>query len=135
MIKILIITHGALGAEMLRTAEGIVGKQDHVGIITLNQEDSLSTICKRTSETLESIECPEGVLILTDMLGGTPCNACLPFSINKNVEIVSGINLYMLLSAFVNRRTMNIQDLVAKVIHDGIKNITNAKAIMIQKMK
>ncbi|HBU68858.1 MAG TPA: PTS galactitol transporter subunit IIBC [Elusimicrobia bacterium] len=135
MIKILVITHGSFGTEMVRTAENIVGKQDHVGVIAVNPEDSLSIMCKRTAETLESMESDKGILIFTDMLGGTPCNACLPYSINKNVEIVSGVNLYMLLSAFINRKNMDIKELVKKVLADGAKSITNAKELLIQKMK
>ena len=69
------------------------------------------------------------------MLGGTPCNACLPYSNNDKVEIVSGVNLYMLLSAFINRKNMSVKDLAAKVISDGQKNIANAKDLFLKKLK
>lgn len=135
MIKIIIITHGQLGTEILRTAETIVGKQEGAAVISLGHEDSLASVAKRTEEILTSLESPAGILILTDMLGGTPCNACLPFSVNHNIEIVSGINLYMLLSAIINRGNMSLSELAKKVIADATKNITNAKTMFLQKMK
>jgi len=135
MIKILIITHGDLGREMLRTAEMIIGKQEEVETLTLTSQDSLATMHARVGEILKNINNAEGVLILTDMLGGTPCNACLPFSTDYNIEIVSGLNLYMLLSSFINRAHLDLKGLAVKVISDGQRNIANAKEIFLKKLK
>jgi len=84
---------------------------------------------------LQGMAGTDGVLIMTDMLGGTPCNACLPLCTTYKIEIISGLNLYMLLSAFINRKNMPLEELVKKVISDGIKSIANAKEIFLQKMK
>jgi mannose PTS system EIIA component len=135
MIRILIITHGELGREMLRTAEMIIGKQEDVDTLTLTAQDSLATMNVRVGEILKNIKNSEGTLILTDMLGGTPCNACLPFSTDYNIEIVSGTNLYMLLSAFINRANLDLKGLAVKVISDGQRNIANAKDIFLKKLK
>ncbi len=135
MIKILIITHGELGKEMLRTAEMIIGKQEEVEAMTLTTQDSLATMHARVGEILKGITTSDGTLILTDMLGGTPCNACLPFSTDYNIEIVSGLNLYMLLSALINRTHIDIKGLAVKVISDGQRNIANAKEIFLKKLK
>ncbi|OGS33634.1 MAG: hypothetical protein A2293_06625 [Elusimicrobia bacterium RIFOXYB2_FULL_49_7] len=135
MINILIITHGQLGAELVRTAETIVGRQEGVAVLPLHQEDSLATISANTENILRSLDGCDGVLVLTDMLGGTPCNASLPFSVTHNIEIVSGINLYMLLSAFMNRQRMTLAELAKKAMTDAVKNIANVKAIFLQKMK
>ncbi len=135
MIKILVITHGQLGTEIIQTAETIVGKQEDVLTLTLSPEESLASLCQRTEELLKAQATPEGILIMTDMLGGTPCNACLPFCTVYTVEIVSGVNLYMLLSAFINRRQMSLEELVRKVLHDGAKSVANAKALFLQKMQ
>jgi PTS system mannose-specific IIA component len=134
MINILIITHGEFGREMLRTAETIVGKQAKVFVLGVTHGDSLTTMCERTGEILKNIDDPDGTLILTDMMGGTPCNACLPFSTDHKIEIVAGINLYMLLSSFMNRGSMPVAALSSKVIGDGQKNIANVKELFLKRL-
>ena len=135
MIRILIITHGELGKEMLKTAEMIIGRQEDVETLTLTSQDSLATMSARVGEILKNIQNSDGTLILTDMLGGTPCNACLPFSTDYKIEIVSGMNLYMLLSAFINRSNLDLKGLTIKAISDGQRNIANAKEIFLKKLK
>lgn len=135
MINILIISHGELAKALLHTAEVIIGRQNGVETLHLSQEESLATLCQRTGDVLESFRDTDGILVLTDMLGGTPCNASLPFSTTHRVEIVSGVNLYMLISAMVNRKTLSLEDLARKVISDGQKNIANAKEIFLKKLK
>jgi PTS system mannose-specific IIA component len=134
MIKLLIITHGNLGREVLVTAENIVGKQEDVQVVNVTRED-LQTMCRQTGEILNAIENPEGTLVLTDMLGGTPCNACLPFSTDHKIEIITGLNLYMMLSALLNRRTLALDALAKKVLCDGQKNIANAREIFLNKLR
>jgi mannose PTS system EIIA component len=134
MIKIIIITHGNLGKELLATAESLTGKQDEVLIQSLGA-NSLNNVCSQTEDILKNVDQSRGALILTDMLGGTPCNACLPYCDKYNIEIVTGINLYMLLSAFMHRKNMGVKELSQKVIQDGKKNITNAKEIFLQKLQ
>lgn len=128
------MTHGNLGQEVLVTAENIVGKQEDVQVVNVTRED-LQTMCRRTGEILNAIENPEGTLVLTDMLGGTPCNACLPFSTDHKIEIITGLNLYMMLSALMNRRTMALNELAKKVQCDGQKNIANAREIFLNKLR
>ncbi len=135
MIKIVIFTHGDLGSEILKTAENIVGEQKDVFVFSLGLEDSLASVSKRLGELLKRLESEEGTLILADMAGGTPCNATLPFTKNFKIEIVTGVNLYMLISAFMNRPSMNLKELADKVLRDAKKNITNAKDALLNKMK
>jgi PTS system mannose-specific IIA component len=134
MISVLLISHGAFGLEILKTAESIVGKQEAVFTIELTQEESLETLKARIKDLLENLSEKDGMLILSDMLGGTPCNAALVYSQQYNIEIVSGMNLYMLISALVNRRSMTLGELSNKVIADGKKNITNVKKMFIQNL-
>jgi mannose PTS system EIIA component len=134
MIKIIIITHGNLGKELLATAESLTGKQENVMIQALGA-NSLNNVCTQTEDILRGVDQSQGALVLTDMLGGTPCNACLPYCDKYNIEIVTGINLYMLLSSFMHRGSMGVKELSQKVIQDGRKNITNAKEMFLQKLK
>jgi PTS system mannose-specific IIA component len=135
MIKIIIITHGQLGHELLKTAEAIVGKQEDTIVVPLAPQEGLTSLCQRTGEILESVDSRAGALILTDMLGGTPCNACLPYCNTNNIEIVSGVNLYMMLSSFINRTNLDLKKLADKVIEDGRKSITNAKDMLLNKLR
>ena len=135
MINILVITHGEFGKELIATAEGIVGSQNNVYIISLQQTETLLSLSTRIETLIKSFQGSDNTIILTDMLGGTPCNACLPMSKNENIEIVSGVNLYMLISVFLHRGTMHSKELSQKIIADGIKNITNAKKMFLDKLK
>jgi len=135
MINVLLITHGEFGREMLKTAEGIVGKQEGVHVLEVTFRDSLSSMSDQTGAILQRFTDSDGVLILTDMLGGTPCNACLPFSRDCKVEIITGLNLYMLLAAFIGRPGMSLPELAVKVMTDGQRNISNAKEAFLKKLQ
>ncbi|MGA2090001.1 MAG: PTS sugar transporter [Endomicrobiales bacterium] len=135
MINILLITHGNLGQELLSTASLIIGQQTDVTVLSLSGQDSLSTMIAKTGEVLATMPGQDGTLIFTDMLGGTPCNASLAFAADYPIVIVTGVNLYMLISACTNRTTLNLQELAAKVIADGKKNIANAKEIFLKRIK
>jgi PTS system mannose-specific IIA component len=135
MINIVIITHGNLGQELLNTANLIIGRQSDVTVLTLTGQDSLSTMAAKTGATLSGMPGQDGTLILTDMLGGTPCNASLAFAASHPIEIVTGVNLYMLITACTNRASMSLYDLSVKVIADGKKNIANAKEIFLKRVK
>lgn len=134
MLKVLVITHGKIGQELISTAELITGKQDSVEAIELSSNESLAVLSARIEEKLKTSNQSEGVLILTDMLGGTPCNASLPFSKKYNIEIISGVNLYMLISVFLNRDKIGINELTQKIIAEGKKSIEDVKKIFLKKI-
>ena len=114
---------------MLNTAQAIVGNQQGVFILSLSRDESLDSLCERAKQTVEDMDNRHGIIIFTDMFGGTPCNACLPFCGSDNIEIISGINLYMLISALMNRDKINLGELASKVVDDGKKNVTNIKSV------
>lgn len=135
MIKILVFTHSELGPAVLKTAESIIGEQIEAYVFPKELENSLNGVSKKVGEMIEKVGNEDGVLILTDMAGGTPTNASLPFAKEGKVEIVTGLNLYMLISAFINRETMGLKELSQKVIEDAKKNITNAGEIFLNRVK
>ncbi|MCK9582994.1 MAG: hypothetical protein M0Q46_05245 [Endomicrobiales bacterium] len=135
MLNILVITHGEFGRELIATAESIVGHQENVYSLSLQRTETLLSLSTRIDKIIKGFQSGDSAIILTDMLGGTPCNACLPLSANKNIEIISGVNLYMLISALLHRGTMQSEELTQKIIADGIKNITNAKKMFLEKLK
>src|SRR3954469_4557475 len=95
MIGVVVATHGNLAQEMIRTAEAVVGKlQQVVGVsVVATKADVRGGI----EEAIRSVDTGEGVLLLTDLLGGSPTNLCLSFLTEQKVEGVTGVNLPMLL--------------------------------------
>ena len=97
MIGGLIVTHGRLAIELLNAAEMIIGEIHHITAISLGWHDDVDMATSMIEKALERVKCPDGVLILTDMFGGTPTNISSTFLDQDKVEIVTGVNLPMLL--------------------------------------
>src|SRR5689334_12705459 len=107
MISIIIITHGQFGQELLRTAQDISGRQESVAALSVLPDTGVEGVSQALQETMQRFAAPEGALILVDMLGGTPCNTALLKTKDLNAEIVTGVNLYMVLSSFTHRGAMD----------------------------
>ncbi|MBR4633208.1 MAG: PTS mannose transporter subunit IIAB [Elusimicrobia bacterium] len=137
MINILIISHCDLTKELIKTTEVIAGKQENIFYIEQNiKDENLASLQQKIGEILKKINNESGTLILTDMLGGTPCNASILLSKNFNIEILTGVNLPMILSAvFASRTAQTAKDLADKVLADGKKSIVNAKQMLLERMK
>jgi PTS system mannose-specific IIA component len=125
MIGILIVTHGKFGEEMLESAQAIVGRQGDIKTLELPSEEALEALKYKLKGMLAELDQGQGVLILTDMLGGTPCNICLPYVRTMKASIVSGVNLYMILAAIVHRSKMTLNELTMKVVESGQRNISD----------
>ena len=125
MIRLLIMTHGRMGEELLKCAEGIVGKQPAVKALGLESNEGPDVLEKRLKESLGEVIMEAGVLILTDMLGGTPCNVGLKFFRDPAVhyDVVTGVNLPMLITAMTNRHYMPLDQLAQKLVDDASRNI------------
>lgn len=134
MIPIIVITHGQFGQELLRTAEDIVGRQEQIAAISVTSEVGLDDVSKRLGEILERLPSPDGHLILVDMLGGTPCNTALMKTKDMPSEVVTGVNLYMLLSSFTHRGHMDLKTLSKKVAEDGRRAVVLAKDLLLKRL-
>jgi PTS system mannose-specific IIA component len=97
MIGGLIVTHGRLAIELLNAAEMIVGEIHHITAVSLGWHDDVDMARTMVEKAFERVKTPEGVLMLTDMFGGTPTNICSTFLDQENVEVVTGVNLPMLI--------------------------------------
>lgn len=91
------MTHGRLAIELLNAAEMIVGETHHIAAVTLGWHDDLDTAATEIRKALERVQGPEGALILTDMFGGTPTNIASTLLDPGKVEIVTGVNLPMVI--------------------------------------
>ncbi len=102
MVGIVILTHGLFGEELYRSAEMIVGRQDKVEIISMQAGFSLDDVAGRL-EGVINLYGSECCLVFTDMFGGSPSNISMAYLGADTVEVVSGVNLPMLLKAFTMR--------------------------------
>ena len=110
MVEIVIMTHGHFGEELYLAAEMILGKQGNVHSLSITPGVELKDIVDKLDEIIQKSQ-NKGVLIFTDMFGGSPSNVAFSYVGQRGIEIVSGINLPMLLAAFSGR--MSEQELPA----------------------
>jgi len=134
MIAIIVITHGQFGQELLRTAQDIAGRQESVTALSVTPEMGLESISQALHETIKRFAPADGYLILVDMLGGTPCNTSLLQTKDVPAHVVTGVNLYMVLSSFTHRAQMDLNALAAKVAEDGKRAIVLAKDLLKKRM-
>lgn len=133
MINFIVVTHGEFGAYLVEAAEGIVGRQaSGVRVVSTSSRQSVPEIKRRIESALAELANPDGIILFTDMPGGTPNNLSFPLIRNeRRVEMISGVNLYMLVSAFGNREQPSLERLVEKVVSDGQKSIRNIRAMFL----
>jgi PTS system mannose-specific IIA component len=134
MIKIVVATHGNFAKSLVDAAELITGKQENIYVISNEKSDSLIRLQDKIQILLNDIIDGDGVLILTDMMGSSPSNASCKMLNIFNVEIISGVNLPMLLSAiFASKTIKNIFQLSENVFAESIKSIVNIRKALSDK--
>ena len=126
--------HGQFGQELLRTAQDLAGRQENVAALAVTPEMGLDSVCQALVDAMTRFPAAEGTLILVDMLGGTPCNTALLKTKDLASEVVTGVNLYMILSSFTHRGEMDLPTLAAKVCEDGKRAIVLAKDLLTKRM-
>ncbi|HEV3214908.1 MAG TPA: PTS sugar transporter subunit IIA [Vicinamibacterales bacterium] len=97
MIGVIVVTHGRLAIELVKAAEMIVGDLPQFIAVSLGWHDDVAVAREEIARAIERVQSPAGVLILTDMFGGTPSNLGLTFLETNRVEIITGVNLPMLI--------------------------------------
>ena len=96
MIGIVIVTHGQLASEFKRALEHVVGPQEQFQTVCMEENDDMEQKRDEIENAVESVENGSGVIILTDLFGGTPSNMAISLMVESKVEVVAGINLPML---------------------------------------
>ena len=97
MIGVLVVTHGQLAIELVKAAEMIVGALPRFVAVSIGWHDDVTSAREAIAQAIERVQGAEGVLILTDMFGGTPSNLGLTFLETNRVEVITGVNLPMLI--------------------------------------
>ena len=131
MIGVVLATHGELGRALIGAMEMIVGVQPLVSSLSLQVADRLEDATARLQEALDGADEGDGVLVLTDMLGGTPSNLCLALIGGpRPVEVISGVSLPMLLKAVQARRESDLRETAAQVKKVGRGAIIVASEVL-----
>ncbi len=134
MIGTVIITHGTLAQELKAAAELIVGGLEGCEAVSIHPGEDMNEAENRIREAIKRVDNGKGALILTDLFGGTPSNLSLTFLESDRVEVVSGVNLPMLLSLATGRGEKSLAELAEKAMEAGKKNITVASKILNMKV-
>ena len=130
MIGLLIVTHCDLGREFLNAAEFIVGGLQAAEAISITQASTSEDIHQMIERKIRNLDSGNGVLILTDMFGGTPSNLSLSFLKQDMVEVLTGVNLPMIIAISQNRSDMKLSELAEKAREAGAKSISLAGKLL-----
>lgn len=130
MVGLVVATHGRLAEELVRTAEGIVGKLDRSESVSIGASLSMEDCRARLVEAVRRADDGDGVLVLTDMFGGTPANLALTL-LDEKVEVVTGVNLPMILKVASARASgLSLVQAAELVTAHAQKNITLASELL-----
>jgi PTS system mannose-specific IIA component len=135
MIGIVIVTHCNLGQELIRSAEFITGKFRQARAVSLNPEDQEGALRGKIAEAIEKVDTGGGVILLTDMFGGTPSNICLSFLTDGKVEVVTGVNLPMLIGLISKREGESLNQVAREIKDYGLRSIALAGEILKKEAK
>jgi len=135
MIGVLVVTHGNLGNELIKVAELIKGPQQGILSISVDASRGLDDLRKEITASIRKVDSGSGVLVLTDLFGGTPSNVSLAFLKEGKVEVVTGVNLPMLLKVpDVREKENDLAKFAAEIRDYGKKNIYLASEVLKKKV-
>ncbi len=130
MIGGLIVTHGRLATELLNAAETIVGDVGHVAAVSIGWHDDVEMASSTIEKAIARVDSGSGVLILTDMFGGTPTNIASTFLDDGRVEVVTGVNLPMLIKLVQLDADAPLVEAARMVRENGQNNIYIASDLL-----
>jgi len=127
MVGLIVATHGNMGAELLLSAEMIIGPVRNARAVAITHENSMEDIRDAISAAVTAVGVDgHGVVIATDMFGGTPANVSMTFLKPQAVEVLTGVNLPMLLKFFNSQESLSLDELSGILKSYGQQSITLA---------
>ena len=129
-IGIVIVTHGNLGAELLKVLEHVVGYQEKIEVVSIGPEDDMEETRLNILKSVNDVNCGKGVIVLTDMFGGTPSNLAISIMESSKVDVIAGVNLPMLVKLTSVRSTLTFPEAVDQSKEAGQKYIMTASQIL-----
>ena len=133
MIGLVLVTHGRLADELRSAMEHVVGAQRHVATVCIGPNDDIETRRAEVLRRIKEVDTGDGVVLLTDMFGGTPSNLAISQMDRKGVEVISGVNLPMLVKLAKVRSSQPLADAVECAQTAGRKYIAAASHVLPRK--
>lgn len=130
MIGIILVTHGALAKELILVAEHVVGKQTDLIPICIGPEDDIEQRRQEIITATQTIDKGAGVVMLTDMFGGTPSNLAISVMVPGKIEVIAGVNVPMLIKLLSVRATMPLVTAIVTAQDAGRKYINVASNLL-----
>ncbi len=130
MIGLVLVTHGRLAEEFVTAMEHVVGKQERIATISIGPEDDMEGRRSEIAAAILAVNDSSGVIVLTDLFGGTPSNLAISLMEPGRVEVIAGINLPMLIRLEGARKSMKVVDAVAAAREAGRKYISVASEVL-----
>jgi PTS system mannose-specific IIA component len=131
MIGVVVVTHCHLSEELVAAARLVVGEElKQFEAVSIAPTEGSEEIRKKIVAAIRKVDGGQGVLILTDMYGGTPSNISLSFLEEKKIEVITGVNLPMLLKLATTERDMDLETLAAFITDYGQRNINLASEVL-----
>ena len=130
MIGMILVTHGRLAEELIAALEHVVGPQDSIAAICIGPDDDMEQHRQKIIEQTRETDDGDGVVLLTDMFGGTPSNLAISVMDKVNVEVIAGVNLPMLIKLTSVRDSLPLVKAVASAQESGRKYINIASQLL-----
>lgn len=130
MIGLVLVTHGRLADEFVTAMEHVVGKQERVATVCIGPEDDMEERRNDIASAIGQVDAGRGVILLTDLFGGTPSNLAISLLERGRIEVIAGINLPMLIRLESARKAMKVVDAVAAAREAGRKYISVASEVL-----
>ena len=130
MIGLVLVTHGGLAREFIAATEHVVGPQSNIGAVCIEPEDDMDQRRKDILVAVAEVDDGNGVIVLTDMFGGTPSNLAISIMDKAKVEVIAGVNLPMLIKLASIRDDGVLAEVVASAQEAGRKYINVASVLL-----
>ncbi len=130
MIGMVLVTHGRLAAELVNALEHVVGPQKKVAAVCIGPEDDMEQRRREILDQVAQVDDGQGVVVLTDMFGGTPSNLAISIMDKAKVEVIAGVNLPMLIKLASVRQTYDLPNAVESAQDAGRKYINVASRLL-----
>ncbi|QCI79530.1 PTS sugar transporter subunit IIA [Hankyongella ginsenosidimutans] len=130
MIGLVLVTHGRLAEEFIAAMEHVVGPQEAVRAVCIGPDDDMEQRRLDIRDAAHAVDSGHGVVVLTDMFGGTPSNLAISLMEEPNLEVIAGINLPMLIRLATVRKQASVHDAVVAAQEAGRKYISVASQIL-----
>ncbi|QFT77130.1 PTS sugar transporter subunit IIA [Erythrobacter sp. THAF29] len=130
MIGLILVTHGRLADQFVEAMEHVVGAQSGIATVCIGPNDDMEQRREEIAKAIQSVDVGKGVIVLTDLFGGTPSNLAISLLEAGQVEVIAGINLPMLIRLAGARKSMDVQEAVEAAQQAGKNYITVASELL-----